>query len=373
MHYNGVMPRNLRNARSDRKNYVNSGSQRSFDRSSVHTTSSHNAHRLSTVASRNNSSQRSVLGKLGNLLQTVLRSVLLVVGRTVRRALNKRAARNANNTSNRFSKAKTRNSSLAFLRKRSASKKPMGKARRRMYRRRRIMVAVVLLLMLALTIFCIISITRGIGAIGSLIRNHGGASVMRLQVPTPRPVKLIKRCDAHDLRLELSTKSQSVPMGGTIELQARVSYIGSASCVVDASPSQLVLDIHDPVADQQAALAHVKEQVNQLKDDARQHDREDQSAASQHDGSDNDQAKEKKLKALAVWRSDACPAIAKPLLMAKGDYYEKKFTWSTNTNKGIGCADDKNLPTVNRGSYTARLVVNGIRGLRSELLVITVT
>lgn len=105
-------------------------------------------------------------------------------------------------------------------------KRKISAARRRMYIRRRIVVCVGLLAVLAFCIFCIVSIFKGISAIGTAINKHSDVTLSKQLVPDPRPVGVIKKCSAKDVRIELSAASQAVPMGGTLEFNAHIVYEG---------------------------------------------------------------------------------------------------------------------------------------------------
>lgn len=226
-------------------------------------------------------------------------------------------------------------------------KRKISAARRRMYIRRRIVVCVGLLAVLVFCIFCIISIFKGISAIGSAISKHSDVTLSKQLVPDPRPVGIIKKCSAKDVRIELTSASQSVPMGGSVEFTARIVHEGDDSCRIDASDGRMVLTIGDSVS-------------------ADQSDKSDKSREKQ----------EKQQKIEPQWRSDVCEIPLKPLLMAKGDSYEKKIVWSTDatvgTPTGKDCLDDADLPKVSRGTYIAQIEHKDVSGLQSNPVVISV-
>lgn len=226
-------------------------------------------------------------------------------------------------------------------------KRKISAARRRMYIRRRIVVCVGLLAVLVFCIFCIISIFKGVSAIGSAISKHSDVTLSKQLVPDPRPVGIIKKCSAKDVRIELTSASQSVPMGGSVEFTARIVHEGDDSCRIDASDGRMVLTIGDSVS-------------------ADKSDKSDKSREKQ----------EKQQKIEPQWRSDVCGIPLKPLLMAKGDSYEKKIVWSTDatvgTPTGKDCLDDSDLPKVSRGTYIAQIAHKDVSGLQSNPVVISV-
>lgn len=232
-------------------------------------------------------------------------------------------------------------------------KRKISAARRRMYIRRRIVVCVGLLAVLVFCIFCIISVFKGIAAIGTAISKHSDVTLSKQLVPDPRPVGIIKKCSAKDVRIELTSASQSVPMGGSVEFTARVVHEGDDSCRIDASDGRMVLTIGDSVS----------------ADKSDKSDKSDQSREKQ-------EKQEKQQKIEPKWRSDVCEIPLKPLLMAKGDSYEKKIVWSTDatvgTPTGKDCLDDADLPKVSRGTYIAQIAHKNVSGLQSNPVVISV-
>ena len=226
-------------------------------------------------------------------------------------------------------------------------KRKISAARRRMYIRRRIVVCVGLLAVLVFCIFCIISIFKGISAIGSAISKHSDVTLSKQLVPDPRPVGIIKKCSAKDVRIELTSASQSVPMGGSVEFTARIVHEGDDSCRIDASDGRMVLTIGDSVS-------------------ADKSDKSDKSREKQ----------EKQQKIEPQWRSDVCGIPLKPVLMANCDSYEKKIVWSTDatvgTPTGKDCLDDADLPKVSRGTYIAQIAHKDVSGLQSNPVVISV-
>lgn len=189
---------------------------------------------------------------------------------------------------------------------RTPRKRKLSKKQRAIYRRRRIVVALALIVVVALAGFCGYSLVRGIGAIGAAI-NHGNIyAISRKAVPDPPKSSGIKDCAKNTVSLTLTPAAQSVPVGGSLNFTATITYTGSskAGCLVDGSNENRVLTI-----------------------------------------SSGDKT---------VWRSDSCPADSRMLLMSKGDADQQQITWNANAT-GSECADDSTLPKVNAGTYTARL------------------
>lgn len=232
--------------------------------------------------------------------------------------------------------------------------------KRRMYRRRRVIVATALIVILAIAVFCVVSLFKGLAAIGGAIAGHE-VNISRKVVPDPRPVGLTPRCTSHDVRLELSTKSQTVPMGGSVELTERFVYEGNTSCLIDSSDMNVVLSVNTgesaAKSKQDAGKDAGKDANNNAGKDA------EKDAGNNANNSANNSA---------VWRSDVCEVPLNPLLMAKGDHFEKKITWNTSTNVGKGCVDDDDLPKVDRGTYVLQLVHKRVPGLHSEPVLINV-
>lgn len=238
-------------------------------------------------------------------------------------------------------------------------KRKISAARRRMYIRRRIVVCVGLLAVLVFCIFCIVSIFKGISAIGTAINKHSDVTLSKQLVPDPRPVGVIKKCSAKDVRIELSSSSQAVPMGGTLEFNAHIVYEGDDSCRIDASSGRMVLNIGQSAGgSSQAAGAS----------SGAKGDKSNKSSKSK--------IKEKPQAVVPQWQSDMCVIPLKPLLMAKGDSYDKKFTWNANatigTPSGENCANDSDLPKVSRGTYIAQIEHKDVAGLQSNPVVISV-
>lgn len=246
-------------------------------------------------------------------------------------------------------------------------KRKISAARRRMYIRRRIVVCVGLLAVLVFCIFCIVSIFKGISAIGTAINKHSDVTLSKQLVPDPRPVGVIKKCSAKDVRIELSAASQAVPMGGALEFNAHIVYEGDDSCRIDASSGRMVLNIGQSAGGSSQAAGDSSGAKGDKSNKQNKQDKSNQSNKS----------KDKSAQAVVPqWQSDMCVIPLKPLLMAKGDSYDKKFTWNTNatigTPSGENCANDSDLPKVSRGTYIAQIEHKDVAGLQSNPVVISV-
>lgn len=241
-------------------------------------------------------------------------------------------------------------------------KRKISAARRRMYIRRRIVVCVGLLAVLVFCIFCVISVFKGIAAIGSAISKHSDVTLSKQLVPDPRPVGIIKKCNSKDVRIELSSSSQAVPMGGTLEFNAHIVYEGDDSCRIDASSGRMVLTIGQSASDSSQAAGDSFGAKG--------------SKSNKQNKSSKTKTKEKPQAVVPQWQSDMCVIPLKPLLMAKGDSYDKKFTWNANatigTPSGENCANDSDLPKVSRGTYIAQIEHKDVVGLQSNPVIISV-
>lgn len=195
-----------------------------------------------------------------------------------------------------------------------------SKKQQAIYRRRRIVVGVAALLVLSLMLFCVYSIERGIGAISALI-THESVALERESVSDPLAVKPTADCDADTVSLSLSAASQSVGVGGSLDFTATIVHEGGASCLVNGADDNRVLTITS--------------------------------------GTDT------------IWRSDVCPATARPLLMAEGDKDSQTITWNADRT-GSECVDDSELPRVDRGTYVAQLSLKDAPKVKSDPVTITV-
>lgn len=274
------------------------------------------------------------------------------------------------------SNPRTKKRTMASAKKQSAYAKKQS-----MYMRRRIFVGVVAVLILALAIFCVVSISKGFSAISSEIFKTHNVDIARKAVPDPRPASLTRPCTSKDLRLELSAKSQNVPMGGSVDFKANLIFVGTGSCLVNAAPDHLILAISDSSGSNAnsangkniAKKKDSKSKDNKSKDNkSKDNSAKDNSANSGKNKSEKDAKDTKDSNSTDIWRSDVCPVIDKPLLMAQGDHFDKKFTWDTDATRGVGCVDKDNMPKVNRGPYVVRIFQKDIPGLQSDSIVVNV-
>lgn len=274
------------------------------------------------------------------------------------------------------SNPRTKKRTMASAKKQSAYAKKQS-----MYMRRRIFVGVVAVLILALAIFCVVSISKGFSAIsGEIFKTHN-VDIARKAVPDPRPASLTRPCTSKDLRLELSAKSQNVPMGGSVDFKANLIFVGTGSCLVNAAPDHLILAISDSSGSNansangknSAKKKDSKSKDSKYKDNkSKDNSAKDNSANSGKNKSEKDAKDTKDSNSTDIWRSDVCPVIDKPLLMAQGDHFDKKFTWDTDATRGVGCVDKDNMPKVNRGPYVVRIFQKDIPGLQSDSIVVNV-
>lgn len=202
-------------------------------------------------------------------------------------------------------------------------KRKLSKRRRAVYRRRRIVVGIALVLAVALTVFCVYSLGRGMAAIDTTIRHDDLMAVSRKPVPAPKQKSKVKDCTASNVKLSLQSDSQSVPVGGSMKFTATIAFVpkDSSSCLIDASDHSRVLTITS--------------------------------------GGDT------------VWRSDACDVDSRKLLLAAGDTDTQTMTWNTNRS-GQTCTEDSKLPKVDAGTYTAQLSMRDHPKIVSNKVTITV-
>lgn len=189
-------------------------------------------------------------------------------------------------------------------------KRRLSARQRAIYRRRRIVVGLLAVVFLALAVFCGYSLVRFAGAtaeaVGLALRHDELTALARKEAPKPKPSTGVSDCASADVRLELSAKTQTVPVGGTMEWTATIRHEGSGSCLIDGSDAARVLTI-----------------------------------------TSGDQV---------VWRSDACPADPRRLLMARGDKDIQSIIWNTDSNTGQdACKEGTTLPKVNPGAYVGTL------------------
>lgn len=202
-------------------------------------------------------------------------------------------------------------------------KRKLSKRRRAVYRRRRIVVGIALVLAVALTVFCVYSLGRGMAAIDTTIRHDDLMAVSRKPVPAPKQKSKVKDCTASNVKLSLQSDSQSVPVGGSMKFTATIAFVpkDSSSCLIDASDHSRVLTITSGGG--------------------------------------------------TVWRSDACDVDSRKLLLAAGDTDTQTMTWNTNRS-GQTCTEDSKLPKVDAGTYTAQLSMRDHPKIVSNKVTITV-
>ncbi|RBP97224.1 hypothetical protein CRD60_07945 [Bifidobacterium aemilianum] len=200
------------------------------------------------------------------------------------------------------------------------SKRRVSPQQRRIYRRRRVVAAIALVLTLSLLIFCLYSLGRGIAALGSVAGVGSGPDLSRSKVSSPVKVSKVRNCKASDLQLELSTKSPSTEVGGSVEFKETVKYVGGSSCLINTASDSLVLTITS--------------------------------------GSDH------------IWRSDVCPADSHTILMSKADNmdrFEQPVTWDAERSSD-SCTEGFAAPKVDSGSYSAKLSLKGQKKAVSQTL-----
>ena len=206
-------------------------------------------------------------------------------------------------------------------------KRRLSKRQQAIYRRRRIVVALAVVLALALLVFCGYSLVRfagaAAGAANMAIHHDELTALNRTAPPGPKQTTGVMDCASSNIRLELSAKTQSVPVGGSMEWVATIRHEGAGSCLIDGSDGSRVLTI-----------------------------------------TSGDQV---------VWRSDVCPAGARRLLMAKGDRDTQTIVWNTESNATqTGCTQEGTLPKVNPGTYVGRLSLKADPKVMSDPVTVTV-
>ena len=123
-------------------------------------------------------------------------------------------------------------------------KRRLSKRQRQMYRRRRIAVLVGLVAFLALAVFCVYSLVRGASLVPAWVGADERMAVTRAtQPPVPVRKSKVRVCSANDIELALDPASASVPVGGSLEFTARITYTGKdpAGCYVDGADDGRVL------------------------------------------------------------------------------------------------------------------------------------
>ena len=111
-------------------------------------------------------------------------------------------------------------------------KRVVSPQRRAMYRRRRAVALVIVLAAVSLVVFCVYSLGRGVVDGMSLLRP---TPIARESVPAPKKTSGVNDCGASDVKLSLTAASQGVPVGGSLDFTASISYEGTSSCLLDLS------------------------------------------------------------------------------------------------------------------------------------------
>lgn len=203
-------------------------------------------------------------------------------------------------------------------------KKTVPVPKKKLYRRRRIVVFSLLAIALALAIFCAYSLIRGVVGMVEYAKRDDITAISRSSTP-PVPIEKskVKDCSLNDIELDLVPESTAIPVGGSLKFTAKIQYSGnsSAGCYVDGSSNAVVLTID----------------------------------------SGNDE----------IWRSDVCDAIPRPLLLYAGTHDEQEITWPADRT-GTQCVPDDELPRVDRGTYTAQLMLKDHPKVVSKPVSITV-
>ena len=181
----------------------------------------------------------------------------------------------------------------------------MDPRRRRVYRRRRIVVGVALILILALLVFSVVSLTKGVAALIGVVKDSD-VTISRSEVPSPHASSSTVDCASGDVDLSLTAKSQTLAVGGSVDFIVSATHTGSRNCLIDMSSSAQILTIT----------------------------------------SGND----------VVWSSAVCPADSNYLLMAQGDKSDMTITWNADRT-GSTCVEDSQLPRVGKGTYVAKVVM----------------
>ncbi|MBT1172839.1 hypothetical protein JS528_05615 [Bifidobacterium sp. MA2] len=192
-----------------------------------------------------------------------------------------------------------------------------------MYRRRRIVVGAAALVVLFVLGFTLYSLGRGAGAVVNVALGNADHSVLERDTsPEPHHSASVRNCSAKDTRLELTAKTATVSVGGSLDWVATITHEGSGSCLIDASDSGRVLTITSG--------------------------------------------------GKTVWRSDSCPAESRSLLMAKGDKDVKTITWNTSRTTDECVQDQDSLSKVDRGTYVGVLSLKKAPKVKSQPVTIEV-
>ncbi len=134
----------------------------------------------------------------------------------------------------------------------------------------------------------------------------------------------IPDCTASNLNLALSTNDATTYEGGSITFTITITHKGSTDCLVDASSSSTVLVI--------------------------------------------------KSADTTVYRSDACDADSKMLLMSESQSYKQSITWGGKANNGTACeTTDSSVVTAGVGTYSAYATMADDESAVSDPVTITIS
>lgn len=205
----------------------------------------------------------------------------------------------------------------------NGKKRKLSKRQRAIYRRRRIVVFSALVVVLFVLGFTVYSLGRGAGAVINVATGNASHAVLeRSTSPEPHHSATVKNCTAKNTRLELTAKTATVAVGGSLDWVATITHEGSDSCIIDASDSGRVLTITS--------------------------------------GGET------------VWRSDSCPTEARTLLMAKGDKDVQTITWNASRTSDQCVENKDDLPKVDRGTYVGVLSLKNAPKVKSQPVTVEV-
>lgn len=211
----------------------------------------------------------------------------------------------------------------SFAGRPNGKKRKLSKRQRAIYRRRRIVVFSALVVVLFVLGFTVYSLGRGAGAVINVATGNASHAVLeRSTSPEPHHSATVKNCTAKNTRLELTAKTATVAVGGSLDWVATITHEGSDSCTIDASDSGRVLTITS--------------------------------------GGET------------VWRSDSCPTEARTLLMAKGDKDVQTITWNASRTSDQCVENRDDLPKVDRGTYVGVLSLKNAPKVKSQPVTVEV-
>lgn len=162
------------------------------------------------------------------------------------------------------------------------------------------------------------SLFRGVKAVVSLVRGRSQESSITREA-APRVVQSdigVAECTSSDITLSIGMSNVSVALGGSAQFEVSATYTQSASCLLDASNSSMVITVTS--------------------------------------GDD------------MIWRSNVCDDDEHWLLLAKGDVYRATRTWNTVRSYESCQVDDsgneiaEESAHVNAGTYNATVTWDGV-------------